>query len=99
MEHYCQCSVTGTFRGTPTNNGNIIVTFFNGTVEEGKEYIVFLNSISETSKVYTLAARAGVFSMEDAESAGLSELMKEFCKYDSVVNEAERLDDFTDEPT
>lgn len=94
-----QCSVTGTFRGTPTNNGNIIVTFFNGTVEEGREYIVFLNSISETSKVYTLAARTGVFSMEDAESAGLSGLMKEFRKYDAVVNEAECLDEFTDEPT
>lgn len=70
-------TVVKTIRNQPANNGEIMLTLFNGTVEVGKEYVVLVNHSSETSLIYTLASKNSVFTVEEAEAIPeLKELLK-----------------------
>ena len=77
------CTVTKTVRNTPNNGGEISITFPNSMVQVGEEYLVLLMELSESSKVYALAARENaVFSLDDvAENAVIAELYAQAEEY------------------
>lgn len=77
------CSVTGTVRGMPENNGDIRITLFNDTVEVGGEYVVFLVD-SNGSSIYTLAAKDGVYSTASSMTK-INNLLNEAQEYSSAV--------------
>ena len=62
-----RCSVTKTLKGEPNNQGYLVITFFNDTVELGKEYVVLINSAETKSFFYGLASKNSLFTLEEAE--------------------------------
>lgn len=69
------CRILSIMKGTPSYKGDIITSFYDNTVELGKEYIVLLECADGDSKVFPLSSRnKSVFSLEDA--AGIPELNK-----------------------
>lgn len=62
-----RCSVTKTLKGTPNNQGDIIITFIKDAVELGKEYVVLINSAETKSFFYGLASKNSLFTLEEAE--------------------------------
>lgn len=83
-----RCTVTGTVKNTPAENGNILLTMFNGTVEVGGEYLVLLADATESAPVYTLAAREGcVHALETIASVSeLQELLEQVTPYPASEN-------------
>ena len=77
------CTVTKKVRNTPNNGGEISITFPNSMVQVGEEYLVLLMELSESSKVYALAARENaVFSLDEvAENAVIAELYAQAKEY------------------
>ncbi len=71
------CKVTETIKGMPAENGNILITMFNGTVSVGEEYVVLLEDATNTAPVYTLAAREGCVYPVGTDVAVVSNLLKE----------------------
>ena len=64
-----RCKVRKTVKKQPARDGDILITFFNGTVEMGKEYLVFLADTRETATLYALAAKDGcVYDIDTAKS-------------------------------
>ena len=80
------CSVQKTIRGMPVENGNILITFFNGDVEIGEEYLVLLADSTDTAPIYTLSAQKNsVFKMRDAEQIHvLSTLLENAFDYNTT---------------
>lgn len=83
-----RCTVTGTVKNTPAENGNILITVFNGTVEVGGEYLVLLADATESVPIYTLAAREGcVHALETAASVSeLKALLEQVTPYSASEN-------------
>lgn len=77
------CTVTKKVRNTPNNGGEISITFPNSMVQVGEEYLVLLMELSESSKVYALAARENaVFSLDEvAENTVIAELYAQAEEY------------------
>lgn len=77
------CTVTGTVKGTPENDGKILITLFNDTVEVGGEYVCMLSG-SEGSIIYTLAAEDGVYPV-DSSATEIKNLLNEAQAYTSAA--------------
>lgn len=77
------CTVAGTIKGTPENDGNIMITLINDTVEIGGEYVCMLVD-SEGSKIYTLAAKNAVYSV-DSDVTEIKNLLNEVQAYTSAA--------------
>lgn len=75
-------NVTKTIKNTPVD-GNILITFFNDTVEIGGEYVVLLADATDTAPVYSLSSKESVYTLEEAyKIPELEELMKESIDFD-----------------
>lgn len=82
------CSVTKTVTNTPLNNGNLIIPFFDGTVEVGQEYLVLLCKTGEKSEIYNLASPNSVFTLtEAAQQAELASLVENAAEYKTIPME------------
>ena len=60
------CTVQKTIRNEPARNGEIMIQFFNDTVEIGKEYVVLLAD-NGGSDSYSLASPNSVFTWKEAK--------------------------------
>ena len=80
------CRVTKTIKGTPAEGGNILITFFNGTVEEGGEYLVLLADATRTAPVYTLSSRNGSVYPLPAESEEVLKLLEQAADFETEEN-------------
>ena len=52
------CDVKKCIKGSPEDNGQIMITFFNGTVEPGKDYVVLTGYAKETAPIYVLSSKS-----------------------------------------
>lgn len=77
------CTVIGTVKGMPENDGKILITLFNDTVEVGGEYVCMLSG-SEGSIIYTLAAEDGVYPV-DSSATEIKNLLNEAQAYTSAA--------------
>ena len=80
------CKVTETIKGMPAENGNILITMFNGTVNVGEEYVVLLADATNTAPVYTLAAKEGCVYPVGTDVVIVSNLLKEGKTYTTINN-------------
>ena len=88
-----RCSVVKTIRNMPVEQGNILITLFNDTVEIGQEYLVLLADATQTAPVYTLAAKNGVYGLEEVENSPvLTALLDTATEYHTVIVEKSEQD-------
>lgn len=79
------CSVIETLKNTPDNNGDILITLFNDTVDIGGEYIVLLADATETTPVYTLSSKNSVYSLKEGKVIPeLEKLLKDGTKFKTI---------------
>ena len=77
----------------PVEQGNILITLFNDTVEIGQEYLVLLADATQTAPVYTLAAKNGVYGLEEVENSPvLTALLDTATEYHTVIVEKSEQD-------
>ena len=62
------CDILSCIKGAPESEGQIMITFFNKTVEPGKNYVVLTGDAKESAPVYVLSSKyLSVFEAEKAE--------------------------------
>lgn len=70
------CEVTNVYRGEA--GGTIFLSFFNGTVEQGQTYLVFVERAGPESLVYSLTAQKNsVFPAGSDEAAEVLAMLEE----------------------
>lgn len=93
------CTVNKVIRGMPAEDGNILITFFNDTVETGGEYLVLLADASETAPVYTLSSQNNcVYSINNdvgltSDLELLLEQATDFCATESKKSDQDILEE------
>ncbi|MCI8625221.1 MAG: hypothetical protein HFI40_02920 [Lachnospiraceae bacterium] len=64
------CKIKKCWKGTVSSEdlaGEIIIPFWKGQAQTGKEYIVLLNQVGEASRLYVFSSRNSLFAVEDIE--------------------------------
>ena len=62
------CDILSCIKGTPESEGQIMITFFNKTVEPGKNYVVLTGDAKKTAPIYVLSSKClSVFEAEEVE--------------------------------